>query len=149
MIRLNVNGDVVGVEAENESNLLTALRDEVGLVGTRFGCGEGLCGACVVLVDGTPMFSCQTPIWQAAAASEITTIEGLSAAGEPHPVQQALLDGQAAQCGFCIAGIVMRAVALRSEHPQPTREQVIEALLPHLCRCGSHQRIVDALTRMG
>ncbi len=147
MTELVVNGDAVAATAAADTPLLTLLRDELGLVGSRFGCGQGLCGACVVLVDGAPMPSCQTPLWQ-VEGQQVTTVEGLADGtpeGSPHPVQQALLDHQAAQCGFCISGIVMRAVALLRERPDASESEVVEALDAHLCRCGAHGRIVAAI----
>jgi nicotinate dehydrogenase subunit A len=139
-----VNGSPVEVGGDPETPLLTVLRDDLGLVGTRFGCGQGLCGACAVRLDGTVVPSCQTPVWQAEGRS-VTTVEGLSADGTPHPVQRAILERQAAQCGFCISGIVVRAAALLEEEPEADAGRVAEALDGHLCRCGTHRRIVDAV----
>lgn len=139
-----VNGSPVEVDGDPDTPLLTVLRDDLGLVGTRFGCGQGLCGACFVRLDGAVVPSCQTPIWQAEGCS-ITTVEGLSAGGTPHPVQRAILDRQAAQCGFCISGIVVRAAALLEEEPDADAGRVAEALDRNLCRCGAHRRIVDAV----
>ena len=140
---LTVNGDRVEVDRPDDTALLTVLRDVLGLVGSRFGCGQGLCGACTVLLDGKPVPSCDTPLWQAAGAT-VVTVEGLGADG-PNPVQQSLIEHQAAQCGFCISGIVVRATALLEETPDPSSEDVAEALERHLCRCGTHQRIVEAV----
>ena len=144
MTGLEVNGARVEVGGDPDTALLTVLRDELGLVGTRFGCGQGLCGACHVVLDGTVVPSCQTPVWQAEGRS-VTTVEGLSADGTPHPVQRAILDRQAAQCGFCISGIVVRAAALLEEEPDADAARVAEALDGNLCRCGAHRRIVDAV----
>jgi nicotinate dehydrogenase subunit A len=119
------------------------LRDVLGLVGSRFGCGQGLCGACTVLLDGTPVPSCDTPLWQ-VAGSAVVTVEGFSVHG-PNAVQRALVDHQAAQCGFCISGIVVRATALLEEQPNASAEQVAQALERNLCRCGTQQRIVEAV----
>lgn len=141
---LTVNGSSVSLTSDGETPLLTALRDELGLVGTRFGCGQGLCGACHVDVDGTVMPSCQTPVWQVEGRS-VTTVEGLSRDGAPHPVQQAILDRQAAQCGFCISGIVVRAAALLRDEPDADTDRVAEALEGNLCRCGAQRRIIDAV----
>ncbi len=141
--RLTVNGEAVEVERPEDTPLLTVLRDGLGLVGSRFGCGQGLCGACTVLLDGAPVPACDTPLWQAAGGS-VVTVEGLAAEG-PNPVQQAFIEHQAAQCGFCTAGIVVRATALLAEHPDVDAEGVAEALERHLCRCGTHQRIVEAV----
>ena len=144
---LVVNGSPVTVGADPETPLLTVLRDELGLVGTRFGCGQGLCGACFVRVGDGVLPSCQTPLWQVAGA-EVVTVEGLSTDG-PHPVQQAILDRQAAQCGFCISGIVVRAVALLDEQPHPDEDAVVAALDKNLCRCGVQRRIVAAVVAAG
>ncbi len=143
MTTLTVNGEPVEVDRPDDTPLLTVLRDALGLVGSRFGCGQGLCGACTVLLDGKAVQSCDTPLWQAAGAS-VVTVEGLAADG-PNPVQQSLIEHQAAQCGFCISGIVVRATALLDENPAADAEQVAAALERNLCRCGSHQRIVDAV----
>lgn len=141
---LRVNGTVVGVEAGEDTPLLTALRDELGLVGTRFGCGQGLCGACFVRLGDQVVPSCQTPLWQ-VGDQPVTTVEGLAAGGVPHPVQQALLDGQAGQCGFCLSGIAVRAAALVEQEPDASAARVAEALERNLCRCGAHGRIVAAV----
>ncbi len=141
---LTVNGAPVSLTTDGDTPLLTALRDELGLVGTRFGCGQGLCGACFVDVDGAVVPSCQTPAWQVEGRA-VTTVEGLSRDGAPHPVQQAILDRQAAQCGFCIAGIVVRAAALLRDEPDADADRVVAALDGNLCRCGSQRRIVEAV----
>lgn len=148
MTTLSVNGRSVTVRAAPETPLLTVLRDELGLLGSRFGCGMGLCGACAVNLDGTVVPACDTPLWQAEGLS-VTTVEGLATDGRPHHVQQAVLDRQAAQCGFCISGIVVRAAALLDEHPQPDDRLVAAALDPHLCRCGVQRRIIDAVVAAG
>jgi nicotinate dehydrogenase subunit A len=140
---LVVNGERVEVDRPDDTPLLTVLRDALGLVGSRFGCGQGMCGACVVLLDGKPVPSCDTPLWQAADAT-VVTVEGMAADG-PNPVQQKLIEHQAAQCGFCVSGIVVRATALLDETPDPSPDQVSAALERHLCRCGTHQRIVEAV----
>jgi aerobic-type carbon monoxide dehydrogenase small subunit (CoxS/CutS family) len=139
-----VNGARVEVGGDPETPLLTVLRDDLGLVGTRFGCGQGLCGACFVRLDGAVVPSCQTPVWQAEGGS-VTTVEGLSSDGTPHPVQRAILDRQAAQCGFCISGIVVQAAALLEAEPDADAARVAEALDRNLCRCGTHRRIIDAV----
>lgn len=143
MTRLVVNGETVEVDRPDDTPLLTVLRDALGLVGARFGCGQALCGACMVLLDGTAVPSCDTPLWQAAEAA-VVTVEGLATDG-PNPVQQALLDNQAAQCGFCISGIVVSATALLDAEPDACAERVAAALDRNLCRCGTHQRIVEAV----
>ena len=144
MTTFEVNGARVEVGGDPETPLLTVLRDDLGLVGTRFGCGQGLCGACFVQLDGAVVPSCQTPVWQAEGGS-VTTVEGLSSDGTPHPVQRAILDRQAAQCGFCISGIVVQAAALLEADPDADAARVAEALDRNLCRCGTHRRIVDAV----
>lgn len=143
MTSLTVNGERVEVDRPDDTPLLTVLRDTLGLVGSRFGCGQGLCGACMVLLDGKPVPSCDTPLWQAADAT-VVTVEGLATDG-PNPVQRSLIEHQAAQCGFCISGIVVRATALLGENPDASAQDVAEALERNLCRCGSHQRIVEAV----
>jgi nicotinate dehydrogenase subunit A len=143
-VDLTVNGSPVSLASDGETPLLTALRDELGLVGTRFGCGQGLCGACFVWVDGTVLPSCQTPVWQVEGQA-VTSVEGLSRDGVPHPVQQAILDRQAAQCGFCISGIVVRAAALLRDEPDADADRVAEALEKNLCRCGTQRRIIEAV----
>jgi len=148
-IRLSVNGETVEIATSEDTPLLTVLRDELGLRGSRFGCGQGLCGACFVLLDGVAVPSCQTPVSQASASSGVVTVEGLSQGGTPHPVQAALLEGQAAQCGFCISGIVVRAAALLSTNPAPSADEVAEALERNLCRCGVQRRIIDAIVAAG
>jgi nicotinate dehydrogenase subunit A len=145
--RLTVNGRQVEVDRADDTPLLTVLRDTLGLVGSRFGCGQGLCGACVVMLDGNPVPACDTPLWQAAGAA-VVTVEGLAADG-PHAVQRRLIDHQAAQCGFCISGIVVAATALLAAEPDASEERVREALERHLCRCGTHQRIVEAVLQAG
>lgn len=148
MTDLTVNGVAVSVASDGDTPLLTVLRDELGLLGTRFGCGQGLCGACFVRVDDAVMPSCQTPLWQVAGQS-VTTVEGLSSDGQPHPVQQAILDRQAAQCAFCISGVVVAAAALLDEHPDADESQVTAALDRNLCRCGSQRRIIGAVLAAG
>jgi nicotinate dehydrogenase subunit A len=141
VIELAVNGARQRVECGPDTPLLYVLRNDLGLAGTRFGCGSGQCGACFVLVDGKAMASCDLPVWSVQGKS-ITTIEALD--GE-HPVQKALERHQAAQCGYCMSGIVMSAVALLSGNRNPSETQVREALDKNLCRCGSHNRVVKAI----
>jgi len=138
---VDVNGMERTVEAAPETPLLYVLRNDLGLPGTRFGCGSGQCGACFVLVDGRPLASCDLPI-SFVAGKKITTIEGL---GGEHPVQKALERHQAAQCGYCMSGIVMAAVALLSNNPKPGESEIRAALDKNLCRCGSHNRVVKAI----
>lgn len=146
---LTVNGRRVEVSVDPDTPLLSVLRNDLGLLGSRFGCGMGLCGACFVNVDGTVVPACDTPIWSVPGAT-VTTVEGLAGAdGALHPVQQALIDRQAAQCGFCISGIAVRAAALLEENPTPDAGQVAQALERNLCRCGAHGRIVQAVVQAG
>jgi nicotinate dehydrogenase subunit A len=141
--RLVVNGEDREVRTEPDTPLLTVLRNHLGLTGSRFGCGLGLCGSCTVLVDGEPVYSCDTPLWSVEGRS-VTTVEGL---GGSHPVQRAFVDEQAAQCGYCVSGIVVRAVALLAGNPRPTDQEVRTALDGNLCRCGAHNRMVRAVLR--
>lgn len=139
-----VNGQRREVRTEPDTALLYVLRDHLGLKGTRFGCGLGLCGACLVLVDGQAAYSCDMPL-RAVRDSEITTVEGLGKPGQPHPVTQALIAGQAAQCGYCLSGVIIAAAALLKRNADPSDEEVRGALDGNLCRCGSHNRIVRAV----
>ena len=139
-----VNGRHEEVRTEQDTALLYVLRNHLGLPGTRFGCGLALCGACLVLVDGRPAYSCDTPMW-AVADLEVTTVEGLSPPDRPHPVAQAIIDGQAAQCGYCISGMVISAVGLLATNDDPSEDEVRAALDINLCRCGAHNRIVRAV----
>lgn len=139
-----VNGRVREVCAEPDTPLLYVLRNHLGLKATRFGCGLGVCGACLVLVDGHPTYSCDTPLWS-VDGKEVTTVEGLGADGEPHPVARSIVAHQAAQCGYCMSGIVVRAARLLAENPDPSDADVRAALDQNLCRCGSHNRVVRAV----
>jgi nicotinate dehydrogenase subunit A len=143
---LRVNGVDHQFTSDPQTSLLLALRGELGLVGTRFGCGLGLCGACNVLVDGAPVHSCDTPLW-AVAGRDVVTVEGLGTPEEPHPVQRAFLDERALQCGFCGAGMVVSAAALLAGTPDAAEADIRAALDANLCRCGAHNRIVRAITR--
>ena len=145
-IRATVNGTDRAIQCEPDAQLLDVLRQDLGLSGPRFGCGVGLCGACFVLIGGRARSSCDFPAW-AAEGQDITTVEGLLYDGTMHPVQQAVVDEQAAQCGYCTSGMVMSAVALLRANPAPTEAEVRSALDGNLCRCGSHQRIVRAVLR--
>ena len=142
-LELEVNGARRRLEADPDTPLLYVLRNDLGLAGSRFGCGSGQCGACFVLVDGRAMASCDVPV-SFATEKKVTTIEGL---GGRHPVQKALVAEQAAQCGYCMSGIVMSAVALLSHRPHPSEAEVRNALDKNLCRCGSHNRVVRAVLR--
>ena len=143
---LNVNGKAHAASAEPDTPLLYVLRNELKLKGTRFGCGLGQCGACTVLVDGKPVQSCDIPL-SAAAGRSVTTIEGLSANGNLDPLQQAFIDEQAAQCGYCITGIIMAARSLLDANPNPSDAEIRSALKGNLCRCGIHHRILRAVRR--
>ncbi len=143
--QLRVNGARVDVDAENERFLLGILRDDLGLTGAKYGCGEGRCGACTVLVDGEPIRSCITKL-AAVAGKEITTIEGLEKEGKLHPLQEQFLEQGAMQCGYCTCGMIMSGVALLRKNPNPSREDVIEHMNGNICRCGTYQRIVAAIT---
>jgi aerobic-type carbon monoxide dehydrogenase small subunit (CoxS/CutS family) len=144
--QLHVNGKRHAVDADAEATLLSVLRDQVGLTGTKFGCGEGECRACTVLLDGKPIHSCLTPVGE-AANKQITTIEGLARNGRLHPVQQAFLDAEAFQCGYCTSGMIMTAVALLREHPNPNEKTIREFMQGNICRCGTYPRIVEAIRR--
>ncbi len=143
-MKLHVNGAEAEVQAAPDTPLLYVLRNDLGLVGSRYGCGSGQCGACYVLVDGRPMASCDLPV-SFGAGKKVTTVEGLGGNGELHRVQKALLAGQAAQCGYCMSGIAVSAAALLAENASPTEEEIRKALDKHLCRCGSHNRVVRAV----
>ena len=143
---LHVNGRDCKVTAEPDSMLLYALRDGLGLRGPKFGCGLAQCGACTVVLDGSAIRSCVTPV-SAVGGSRITTLEGLGTPERPSPLQQAFIDEQALQCGYCIGGMIMSAHALLSRKPQPTRDEIKQALNGNLCRCGTHMRIVRAVER--
>src|SRR3954463_5277896 len=145
-MNLTVNGITRAVDAKPDTALLYVLRNALGLVGSRFGCGSGQCGACVGLVDGRPMASCDMPV-SFAEGKQITTIEGLGADGELHAVQKALVAEQAAQCGYCMSGIAVAAAALLERNKRPSEKEIREALDKHLCRCGSHNRVVRAVMR--
>ena len=146
MTTLTVNGSEHSIGADPDTPLLYVLRDDLALNGAKFGCGLGQCGACTVLVDGAAVFSCLTPI-ALLAGRLITTIEGLGTPGSPGRVQRAFLAEQAAQCGYCTAGMVMRAEALLSRTPNPTEQQIRDAMNPNLCRCGTQMRILAAVRR--
>src|SRR5216684_6901412 len=145
-IDLTVNGKAVSVGADGETPLLDILRNHLGLTGTKFGCGQEQCGCCMVLVDGKPEKSCVKPV-STLAGKGIVTIEGLGTPDRPHPLQQAFLDEQAGQCGYCLPGILISAKALLDQNPSPSRAQIAEALDDNICRCGSHIRILRAVER--
>jgi aerobic-type carbon monoxide dehydrogenase small subunit (CoxS/CutS family) len=146
MISLTVNGQTHQVDAEPDTPLLYVLRDDLGLNGAKFGCGLGQCGACTVIVDGRAVFSCMTPL-SVLAGRQIKTIEGLGTADNPGPLQRAFIEEQAAQCGYCIAGMIMRAEALLEHNPTPSDAEIRQHMMPNLCRCGTHMRILRAVRR--
>jgi nicotinate dehydrogenase subunit A len=143
-VRLTVNGELTEVHADDDTPLLYVLRNHLGLKGTRFGCGLGMCGACFVLADGHPIYSCDTPL-RSVRDKEICTVEGLTNEGASHRVARAILAGQAAQCGYCMSGIVVAAAAFLADNPKPSEAEVRTALDPNLCRCGSQNRVVRAV----
>jgi len=145
-ITLNVNGATHTVAADPETPLLYVLRNDLKLKGARFGCGLGQCGTCTVIVDGKAVQSCDVSL-AAVAGKTVTTIEGIAADGQLHPLQQAFIDEQAAQCGYCITGIIMAAKALLDANPQPSEAEIRAALKGNLCRCGTHHRILRAVRR--
>jgi nicotinate dehydrogenase subunit A len=145
-INLRVNGQSRSVPAEPDTPLLYVLRNDLALNGAKFGCGLAQCGSCTVLVDGRPVRSCATAIGS-LGNSEITTIEGLGTIDKPHPLQKAFMDEQAAQCGYCIAGMIMSAKELLDRNPRATEADVRQALAGNLCRCGTHNRIIAAVLR--
>ncbi len=146
ILLLSVNGRDVDVTANGETPLLDILRNHLGLTGTKFGCGQEQCGCCMVLVDGKPEKSCAKPV-SMLAGKKIVTIEGLGTPDRPHPLQQAFLDEQAGQCGYCLSGILISAKALLDQNPSPSRAQIAAALDDNICRCGSHIRILRAVER--
>jgi len=143
-LQIEVNGKKYVLACDPETPLLNALRDELGLTGTKYGCGEGQCGACTVLLDGAPRRSCQIPV-SAAAARRITTIEGLEQSGRLHPVQQAFLDAGAFQCAYCTSGMIMSSVGLLATQENPSPEEIAHSLHGNICRCGTHPRIIEAV----
>jgi aerobic-type carbon monoxide dehydrogenase small subunit (CoxS/CutS family) len=145
-IALTVNGRAVEIETDGTQPLLSVLREELALRGSRFGCGTEQCGACMVLIGGEPVPSCTREV-ATVAGKAVTTVEGLARNGTLHPLQQAFLDEQAGQCGYCLSGILMSAAALLERNPAPTRAQIVAALDPHLCRCGVYNRIIRAVQR--
>ena len=145
-VQLQVNGQRQSVQADRETSLLTILRDYLGLTGSKYGCGEGQCGSCTVLVDGTPRRSCITPV-SVVAGKSIITIEGLEQSGRLHPVQRAFLDAEAFQCAYCTSGMIMSSVALLQKNGNPTPADIAQALEGNICRCGTYPRIVEAVQK--
>ncbi|HEY7764297.1 MAG TPA: (2Fe-2S)-binding protein [Aestuariivirgaceae bacterium] len=148
MISLKVNGKAHQIDADPTTPLLYVLRNELGLNGAKFGCGLGQCGSCTVMINGDAVLSCVVPIIL-ADGQEITTVEGLGTIDEPGPMQRAFIEQQAAQCGYCIPGMMMRAQALLQKKPDATEAEIRDALQPNLCRCGTHMRILRAIQRAG
>ncbi len=146
MIVLTVNGKTATTEASPETPLLYVLRNDLGLNGPKFGCGMAQCGACMVLMDGSAVASCVTPV-RLAEGKVIVTLEGLGTIEKPHPLQKAFIAEQAAQCGYCMNGMIIRSKALLDTIPNPTDDQIRKALSPNLCRCGAHQNIIRAVRR--
>ena len=146
MMTVTVNGRDHQVEAEPDTPLLYVLRDELGLNAAKFGCGLGQCGACTVIVDGKAVLSCVTPLLL-VEGKQVTTLEGLGSVETPAPIQRAFIEEQAAQCGYCIAGMMMRAQALLQRNAKPSDDEIRAELMPHLCRCGTHMRILRAVHR--
>ena len=143
-VSFKVNGKAVRLSVDGERALLWVLRTDLGLTGTKFGCGEGHCGACTVLLDGVAVRSCLRKV-KDVKDKEVVTIEGLEKEGKLHPVQKAFMEHDALQCGFCTPGMILTAFGLLTKSPQPTREQIIRGMEQNLCRCGAHTRIIDAI----
>ena len=146
VFEFTVNGETARVEAPASMPLIYVLRNELGLTGTRYGCGLEQCGSCMVLIDDAPAYAC-TRTTDSTAGRKITTIEGLGTEAAPHPLQQAFLDEQAGQCGYCLSGILISAKALLDRNPAPSRAEIAAVQDDHLCRCGAHQRILRAVER--
>ncbi len=143
-ISFQLNGKKTEVRIDPAETLLWVLRNHFNLTGTKFGCGNGFCGSCTVLIDNEPIRSCTVPVSD-VAGKKVTTIEGLAANGKLHPVQQAFVDHDALQCGYCTPGMILTSVGLLSKNPSPSRQEIIEGLEDNLCRCGAHLRIIDAV----
>lgn len=141
---LNVNGKKMAVDVDSNVSLLTVLRNDLDLTGSKYGCGEGQCGACTVLIDGQPTRSCITQVGR-VAVKQITTIEGLEKNGKLHPLQEAFIKADAMQCAYCTSGMIMSASALLNKNPKPGREDIIAAMNGNICRCGTYQRIIEAI----
>jgi aerobic-type carbon monoxide dehydrogenase small subunit (CoxS/CutS family) len=142
-LELEVNTQKYPVHSDPDTRLLTVLRDELGLTGTKYGCGEGQCGACTVLIGGSPRRSCQIPLGE--VVQPVTTIEGLEKDGHLHPVQQAFLDLEAFQCAYCTSGMIISSVALLTQKPNPSPTEIVQFMQGNICRCGTYPRIVDAI----
>lgn len=145
-IRLTVNGKLYTVDADPQTSLLSALREQLDLTGSKYGCGEGQCGACTVLIDGKAQRACVTKV-VTVSAKQITTIEGLASGEQLHPVQEAFLEADAMQCGYCTSGMIMSAVALLQRNPSPNESEIINFMDGNVCRCGTYPRIVSAILK--
>jgi nicotinate dehydrogenase subunit A len=145
-IRLTVNGKSYTVDADLQTSLLSALREQLDLTGSKYGCGEGQCGACTVLIDGKAQRSCVTKV-VAVSSKQITTIEGLASGNQLHPVQAAFLEADAMQCGYCTSGMIMSAVALLQRNPSPNESEIVNFMDGNVCRCGTYPRIVSAIQK--
>jgi nicotinate dehydrogenase subunit A len=145
-VAFRLNGQQVSVPSHSEQTLLDLLRNTLALKATRMGCGQGQCGACRVMLDGHAVAACETPLW-AVEGKAVTTVEGLGSRTAPHALQTAFIEEQAMQCGFCTSGILMSAAALLQRQPHPTREDIVQAIDGHLCRCGAHNRVVRAIEK--
>jgi len=146
MVAFHVNGQVVSVQDQQGQTLLDVLRNTLHLKATRMGCGQGECGACRVMVDGHAVAACDTPLWS-VNGKQVTTVEGLGSRAAPHALQTAFIEAQAMQCGFCTSGILMSAAALLQRQPQPSRQEIVQMLDGHLCRCGAHNRVIRAVEK--
>jgi aerobic-type carbon monoxide dehydrogenase small subunit (CoxS/CutS family) len=146
-IRLTVNGKSYTVDADPQTSLLSALREQLDLTGSKYGCGEGQCGACTVLIDGKAQRSCVTKV-VAVSSKQITTIEGLASGNQLHPVQAAFLEADAMQCGYCTSGMIMSAVALLQRNPSPNESEIVNFMDGNVCRCGTYPRIVSAIQKV-
>jgi aerobic-type carbon monoxide dehydrogenase small subunit (CoxS/CutS family) len=145
-ITFTLNGRPTSLEVDGDRTLLWVLRTDLGLTGAKYGCGEGLCGACTVVVDRQAVRSCQLPIRQ-VAGKEVVTIEGLAAGDRLHPLQEQFVEHDALQCGFCTPGMILTAYALLLENPRPSREEIVHGMNDNLCRCGAHKRILEAISK--
>ena len=146
VVAFHVNGREVSVQGDSGQSLLDVLRNNLHLKATRMGCGQGACGACRVMVDGHAMAACETPLWS-VEGKHITTVEGLGTREAPHALQTAFIEEQAMQCGFCTSGILVSAAALLQRQAQPTRQEIVQVLDGHLCRCGAHNRVIRAIEK--
>jgi nicotinate dehydrogenase subunit A len=141
---LNVNGKKLTMDVDSATSLLSVLRNDLALTGSKYGCGEGQCGACTVLLDGQPARSCITQVGR-AASKQITTIEGLAKDGQLHPLQEAFIKADAMQCAYCTSGMIMAGAALLTGNPRPSREEIVKGMNGNICRCGTYQRIINAI----